>query len=605
MFITRSIIEGTKTASQWENDLKDIAPTTRKNINMWVHRAREGKGFSDTMGRAAVIDTTSRTAIRREARSHKRTHGVVDAKEMTELVFGQAVATYNRCHFVRNCNVEKPVYNTIAKHKSLANVKDGNGEGSSNARLDAEADLRSAISLGVACELMIPLTCHDISLNSDATQFQVGGDSGGGNKVACCYVADDEPDDSEFPESSRRPSELKVQKRSGSNLTAFFVKYYCLCTCSGLVAPPIYMIANDDMDKNEVDIHHVPSIGLHGLENGWIIFMKTRVPPVPFYEWFLIHVLLPWIAFIREQRGISADKFAWFQQDGETEQIDIYKRPEIQALCEREKVIITKSSASRTKYEQACDAGNMFKAPKSAMKKSTEADISDMTREMASVEVAFAAHEQKYGWKIKAGHRAPGKKGILRVVKMLRGTMNERIVKKSFELVGIRKATGEQGYDMTTILNNCTGYVSDEVREICIPGGPSMTHLASIMKRKGELAESDYDAVGIPRQATIRDVSRVTHQKRFVFLTHCNYMRNQQLRADAAEAEEADRKRAQEVKKAEAAAKKEAATLKKEAAAIKRADMAAKKQQAADDKAAAVLQQHAAQQQHVAQQQHK
>ena len=183
--------------------------------------------------------------------------------------------------------------------------------------------------------------------------------------------------------------------------------------------------------------------------------------------------------------------------------------------------------------------------------------------------------------------------------------MNERIVKKSFELVGIRKATGEQGYDMTTILNNCTGYVSDEVREICIPGGPSMTHLASIMKRKGELAESDYDAVGIPRQATIRDVSRVTHQKRFVFLTHCNYMRNQQLRADAAEAEEADRKRAQEVKKAEAAAKKEAATLKKEAAAIKRADMAAKKQQAADDKAAAVLQQHAAQQQHVAQQQHK
>jgi hypothetical protein len=149
---------------------------------------------------------------------------------------------------------------------------------------------------------------------------------------------------------------------------------------------------------------------------------------------------------------------AWYQQDGEAEQIEIYKDPQIQELCERKRIVVSKFSASRTKLEQACDAKNMFKGPKTIIKNISDEDVKEMRCELDQLDKAYVAHELQFrdGEKMKADHRNMGKKGILRVVQALRAGLRERDVIKSFEAVGIRndvRGCG-YGYNMDTIIKN-------------------------------------------------------------------------------------------------------------------------------------------------------
>jgi hypothetical protein len=160
---------------------------------------------------------------------------------------------------------------------------------------------------------------------------------------------------------------------------------------------------------------------------------------------------------------------------------------------------------------------------------------------------------------------------------------------KSFEATGMRKRGGGFGYDMDVILNKCSSYISPEIRNILVPGGPAMTELARHLRTNGELSESNFDAVNIPRQSTVRDLNRVTHQKRYCFLTHSEFMKNAQLRVDAAAQAETERLEEVEARKNRAVANKEAAAAKKVAAEAKRAEGARKKAEEVERKRQAAV----------------
>jgi hypothetical protein len=90
----------------------------------------------------------------------------------------------------------------------------------------------------------------------------------------------------------------------------------------------------------------------------------------------------------------------------------------------------------------------MFKASKTRMKSSTSDDVAHMTNELSHMEIAF-----------------------LRVVVVLRATLTEGLVAKSFEATGMRKAGTKYGYALDTILNKCTTHVSTQLRAKLARGG--------------------------------------------------------------------------------------------------------------------------------------
>jgi hypothetical protein len=65
---------------------------------------------------------------------------------------------------------------------------------------------------------------------------------------------------------------------AGTQLTGHFVKFDGCVTVGGMSAPPIYILADDNMKEGEIDVHEVPGLGLGTDVNGlgYIVFAKTR-----------------------------------------------------------------------------------------------------------------------------------------------------------------------------------------------------------------------------------------------------------------------------------------------------------------------------------------
>lgn len=181
----------------------------------------------------------------------------------------------------------------------------GLAEETTNVRATACADPRNAVSLLAACHLMLPLTDYRLIINGDATQMEVGYKN---KNVFVKYLADD-----------GRPTLKAMPNKGDSGLTSFFIKYYLIMTAGGFTSNPIYIIADKDMKKDEIDVHSIPGFGI-GTDltaKGYVIFCSTRQLNENFFRWININIIIPFVRDIREMYSISTDHLAWYQVDGE------------------------------------------------------------------------------------------------------------------------------------------------------------------------------------------------------------------------------------------------------------------------------------------------
>ncbi len=117
---------------------------------------------------------------------------------------------------------------------------------------------------------------------------------------------------------------LPVKDKHGNVL--FSIKYYLLFVASGEQSEPIYIIADDNMGEEDIDIYKVPELAVHtNLEStGYVVFCKSRACNKAFYKWFNKDILLPFIDVLRAKCiPDDARSVACFQLDGESTQIDI------------------------------------------------------------------------------------------------------------------------------------------------------------------------------------------------------------------------------------------------------------------------------------------
>lgn len=137
----------------------------------------------------------------------------------------------------------KPLSNpTIRKFRKELGLKEVLADQKTDARLEAEADLTNTLTFMAANNYMVPNTHPSLVLNVDGTQFKVG-DS-----------CEDKP--RVWAKNKKKAGihlkPISVPKGKGKGITAYFIKYYMLMSSAGFTAPPIYIIANEDMPKESM-----------------------------------------------------------------------------------------------------------------------------------------------------------------------------------------------------------------------------------------------------------------------------------------------------------------------------------------------------------------
>lgn len=92
----------------------------------------------------------------------------------------------------------------------------------------------------------------------------------------------------------------------------FFIKYYLLCYAFGDIFDPIFVVADDSMEQNDIDVHKIPGLGV-GTDIGsfaWVVLCKTRGCNKTFYKWLNQSVLIPAVLKLRKHNNLPESSVA-------------------------------------------------------------------------------------------------------------------------------------------------------------------------------------------------------------------------------------------------------------------------------------------------------
>jgi hypothetical protein len=442
----------------------------------------------------------------------------ISASDFDDEVYKYAILSAQERKNIAESQVKRPSPRTLLDLEKKLQIKTGNAELTTNARAIACADVRNAVSMCAAQHLMVPLVDHYLILNMDATQYTVGNNSKQKAKVK--YL--------NRPTMGKSLQARKDSTNSGS--TAFFIKHYLLISAAGYAADPVYIIADDNMGKEELDVHTVFGLG-HGIgigNKGYVVFSKTRSVNLKFYLWFNNTILVQFIKELKTLRNLGLDSLTWFQLDGEAQQIECYQSPELLQLLTDARIVVGKPAASTTEISQPCDAGDCFKATKTRVKNTTDADVIMDTHMLEKLTSVYDNHMRTTGAKkMPPNHVKMGKLGLLRVQLASKSSVTSRTVKDSFTRAGIYDVVTNQ-YSPRTILSNCTSAISKE-EEVQIMG--AIPDLSAILNRQGELLDSDFDACHIRENDAVSSKDNlIISRKRMVLLTNPALVERQEIK---------------------------------------------------------------------------
>lgn len=465
-------------------------------VKKYAYRVRRGLQFRKTRGKPPLLekdDEIELTTWLKNLRYCSRSDAF--RKRFLEIALSRHIARGHSPLLFR-----KPSAKAIAKYEEKMGIMTKNAEATTNARAEAVADLQNAISFAAMNYGIVPYVLPQLIVNCDATQFTVGSESGRKiqvkvlTKSECYKVLPDE---------------------SNKGITAYFIKYYLIMNAYGQISHPIFVVADETMAEDTIDVYRVPCLSLSvSLEStGWLVFCKTRCCNLAFYRWLLKDMIVDFISLIKKHHQIDATSLAWFQLDGEALQIAPFNDSTILQVFHANNITVGKPPASTTSITQPCDVGPCFKSVKSALKKYDDSDVENMKFELCELGKIFDQHVSKSSTskQMSARHQKLAKLGLLRVKRALTETINPIFVKHSFE------ATGIYPLSVDKMIGNCSKKVSlDEMSEI----REKLPQLVKVFSRQGELLAKDFNIFGsfVTEESKNKD-NLVLNHRRSVILT--------------------------------------------------------------------------------------
>ena len=515
----------------------------RKLLSKWVNVYAKNTSVSSGFGRPKLFSETDLISNKRDLNCEVYN---VKKEDFVDNLQKEHVKLVTSSTQTASCSVKPISRRSIERYMQKMGVRDGNAEQTTDARAKATGDKINAISVAVAHFLMMPLSDPNITINADGTSYQTGG--GLTDKVRIVY----DPE-----EQAKRGMPLKVLPVKGSSHTAFFVKFYLCMTATGTTAPPIYIVADNNMKEGEIDVHEIPGLGIGTEVNsgGYIVFAKTRAVNENFYRWWFASIYIIFVEALRLRYSIDPKIPSYFTLDGEDTQIKPMQSWEVRQTCEQLNIVIGKPPASTTSITQPADAGEAFLASKTKKKHlKTVGEILDLVM-TNRIKAVIKLHEKKVGKTLPPHHVKGIYEGVQTVQYIISTTMRRDIIVQSFEIVGqYDRVTG--GCNVEQVLRQCkTPFTQEEVTKVW----EHLPRLCRILKTKGEIAEKDYLPLNIGEIETgkCRD-DLVLNRRRFLFLTNPAFIakedhkRIEKLSAAEEKKEKAEkRKVAAEVKKAQ------------------------------------------------------
>jgi transposase len=153
---------------------KNVAATyniARTTLQGWVKSVKNGVMQHLTPGRPPRVDVEAMAEVAAQVTDQEYQVPVEDFKK---LLYKKAVESATKRGIPKSM-VPPISRQTIATYEKNIGAKRKSSESTTWARADAQADIRNAVSFAVMNSLVVPLTEPDLIINSDATQYTVGG----------------------------------------------------------------------------------------------------------------------------------------------------------------------------------------------------------------------------------------------------------------------------------------------------------------------------------------------------------------------------------------------------------------------------------------------
>lgn len=464
-------------------------------------------------------------------------------------------------------DLETPSKRTLKRLEDSLGINDGNAEITTNARAEACSSVRNAVSFAVMNAVMVPKTHAALMLNPDGTTMTVGIDPSGMVKVVY---------------QGPRPKAMKVLPMPGEGGLLYSIKFYLLINAMGDQCDPIYVIQDKAMGEEDIEVHKVPGLGLGtAMEFGYVVFCKSRCGNLAFFKWFLKDILIPWIERLKAHYEIDESEFAWMQMDGEPIQLECLSHDDILEILESARIAIGKLCASTTEVQQPCDM-ECFKGPKTCLKSINEGEVWDNKVMLDKLGWVIRRHFDKMSLNctpsaLSSSNKRQCATGLLRIQLAFMQSLRRDTIQKSF------RTTGIYPFSLKTIIANCKRDVSlEEYTHI----ESVMEQLKAIMRCKGELLDSDFDAAGIRNVLEKRKDHLVVYRRRAVLLTHKYYIREVSRKIASKEESKIAKAASKEEDKANKAKAKAEKDALRAAALLVRENNKAAKAKAKADKAA-------------------
>ena len=523
--------------------MKELARKTKidpKLLSSYKRRVEKGQQMYEKAGNRLLCDQEHQDDIVKQiddAIVRKRGYG----KRGLKKLFKKGTQESQRklgVHFSREISDR-----TQRRYQQKNNITMKNAETKTDARLNAEFDLRNAFSqiiMWFSVLFFVNKLCCII--NYDATQFEFGK----ANKMAKVATT------ANTKRSKTRP--FATSSEESSMELNYHVKYYCICNAAGRLCPTwVFLVADGQMSPDEHLVY--PVMGLSQVENefGYICFCKSRAGNAKFYDWLNKTVVAGFIKMIKRDENLSDDEKFFINCDGEHVQILPYMNASVTNIFNDLNAIIGKVCASCTAVAQPLDAYIVFKGIKAALNGLCDDDYRlTQLGLMQSIQDAISAHR-------KATRRPNGIEkrrlppALLSIRYAIVNTVKPKYVVDSFKTIGLNT---DCSVNIDQFLSQFNVNLSPYDYEDLVG---KLTWATKIFKKNGQLKDAQFlEFNAVKKYAAMNnELDRkakddlVLPRQRCVILNHNGTIQRFQERIAAKKQEELDKQQAKETRKAE------------------------------------------------------
>jgi len=348
------IIDGTLTA----RELAERFHLDVRRVERYAKAIRDGRPFFVPHGRPAKLDDIAIESLKAFLKTKKDSQDTANDSEFEQKVREAMVET----------NVRRGGSDLAVKlsrtwlwrlRRDLHAARTA-GQIKTRARVAAEADPRNAFSEALLFKAFQEGISPHLIANIDSVQYVLSPDNEGAQQLVWIPEASDDS-----PATDTAPSSGDLN---------FAIKSHVLITAAGAVGPMVLMIADPDLDPEDLVVKSLVGLTHSAADptaEGFLVILQSRQANRAFFRWYLRDVLAPFVEKARTAQELPG-MYAFISHDGEQKGVEAFMEPDSVTILDKALILDAKHSASYSARSNALDAGKLFLTTKNRGKASRE-----------------------------------------------------------------------------------------------------------------------------------------------------------------------------------------------------------------------------------------